>query len=99
MPHEILLEIARGTPLVQPVLEWDAAQQTFVNKDPVVLIPDMQQRLAAARDAAPYFAPKLSAIEILQGMSDDELDELIALSAAEAGVGVGAVGEGEAPKG
>jgi hypothetical protein len=98
LPHEILLDIARGTPLVQSRMEWHEASQTFKPASPAILIPDLQMRLAAARDAAPYFAPKLSALELLASMSDDELDELVAVAAAEAGVGLGAAGEGAARK-
>lgn len=94
LPHEILLEIARGTPLIQSRMEWDEGAQVFKAVAPVVLIPDLQMRMAAARDAAPYYAPKLSALEILQGMTDDQLDEALAVLAAEAGFGAAAAGEG-----
>lgn len=94
LPHEILLDIARGKSIVAGTMEWHEATQTFRPGAPRVLNPDIQQIIAAARDAAPYFAPKLSALELLASLSDDELNELVAVAAAEAGVSVGAAGEG-----
>ena len=98
MPHEILLDIARGTPLIQSTMVWDGETQAFKAGPPQVLIPDLQMRMRAASDAAPYYAPKLSALELLQGMSDDELDAAIADLAAQAGLGVAAAGAGAASK-
>jgi hypothetical protein len=84
LPHEIMLDIARGNPqteqLVDPVTKK-------VTKTTVAVSLDM--RLDAAKAAAPYYAPKISTVELLAGANENELDRLIEVLAAEAGVDLG----------
>ena len=92
LPHEILLDIARGDPT------------RFVDIDPRTNLhtvrwegsADIDVRLDAAYKAAPYYAPKLATVEVLQGVSDDDLDSLIASLLHQAGLGALVGGEGEA---
>ena len=91
LPHEILLEVARGKPLE----EWHVHPQTGDRVRVWTRPADLTERLQAARDAAPYYAPKLQTVEVIQGLTDDSLDSLIAQLAAEAGVGLTPDGEGE----
>jgi len=88
LPHEILLDLARGKSVLQ---EFPDPQTGELKKR--VLTPDLEMIKDAAKAAAPYFAPKISTVEVIQGVSDDELDRLIALAAAEAGVSLSAGGE------
>lgn len=89
LPHEILLSQARGEP------------QRVYSVDPQGVIsfrlqcPTMEQQTDAAKAAAPYYAPKISTVEVITGVGDDELDAIIAGAAAEAGVGISVDGEGE----
>jgi hypothetical protein len=59
------------------------------------LTPDLETIKDAAKAAAPYFAPKISTVEVIQGVSEHELDRIIALAASEAGVSLGIGGEGQ----
>lgn len=92
LPHEFLLRVTRGEIIAQPVRMESGETKT------VYQIPDLPMRIDAAKSAAPYFAPKLSAVQFLSQSTDDELDQLIAGLASEAGIGVSASGEGEAPE-
>lgn len=87
LPHEILLDIARGNVIEQKFYADDG--QPITRR----LIPDLEQIKDAAKAAAPYFAPKISTVEVIQGVNDDELDRIIALAAAEAGVSLSTGGE------
>jgi hypothetical protein len=90
LPHEILLQLARG----KPVQQWVPDLETGELK-PNLLVPDMEVIRDCAKAAAPYFAPKLSTVEVIQGVADDDLDSLITSLAAEAGISLGPDGEGE----
>lgn len=90
LPHEILLSMARGE--LQQVWELDPVKGEAVAKQVPV---DLEQRKDAAKAAAPYYAPKISTVEIIRNVADDELDRIIAQLATETGLGVGASGEGE----
>lgn len=90
LPHEILLRMAREHVAKVPL---SVDQETGEIKYQHV-IRDDEFRKDAAKAAAPYFAPRLSSVETIQGMSDDELDAIIRSAAAEAGVGLGLDGEG-----
>lgn len=94
LPHEILLKVARGQLIQHEVLNADGTVETRylppVNLDTII---------DAAKHAAPFFAPKISTVEIIQGVSDEDLDQLIAQSAAAAGLSLGADGEGEEGEG
>jgi len=94
LPHEILLSIARGEVQEEVVLD-NHGRQTRKK----VSVPLSMQK-EAAQAAAPYYAPKISTVEVISGVGDDDLNQLIAQLAAEAGVsltpsGKGTPGEGE----
>ena len=89
LPHEILLSMARGEPQTQ----YEVDQATGEIKAVVVSI-DIEVRRDAAKAAAPYYAPKISTVEVIHGVQDDELDAIIAELAAKAGISLGDVGEG-----
>lgn len=91
LPHEILLSIARGE--VQEELTVDPSTGAVTGR--AYSVPDLECRRDSAKAAAPYYAPKISTVEVIQGVNDSELDRIIAQLAAEAGIGPGAGGEGE----
>lgn len=85
--------MARGNPQKQYlVTERDDGEITVTEKW-VSLSVDEQRD--AAKAAAPYYAPKLSAVEVAKGIGDAELDQLIEQLAKEAGFAVATGGEGE----
>jgi len=86
LPHQILLRIAQGRKL------WHGKDEEG-NK--IWIQPTLDDRIRCAIAAAPYYAPKLNTIEIIQGTREDELDEIIRTSAAAAGVSISFSGEGE----
>lgn len=90
LPHEILLSIARGE--VQDELVVDPVEGRMVRR---YFTPEFDKRVDAAKAAAPYYAPKISTVEVIAGVSDDELDAIIRSAAAEAEVSLGPDGEGE----
>ena len=91
LPHEFLLRICRGQVITTPVLNQETGEVTQVTQ-----IPDLPMRMEATKAAAPYFAPKLSAVEWTANLNDGVLDELISQYAGQAGLGVAAAGEGKA---
>lgn len=91
LPHEILLHIARGLPLQEVNVNPLTGEQVITYLPPA----DLQTRASAAKDAAPYYAPKLATVEVLTQINDDDLDSLIASLATQAGVGLTPDGEGE----
>jgi hypothetical protein len=60
---------------------------------------DFDARRDAAKAAAPYYAPKISTVEVINGVSDNELDQIIERAAAEAGVSLGTGGESQTDEG
>lgn len=91
LPHEILLQIARGE-----IIAVKSIDQETGSINTQYIIPDLEKRIDAAKACAPYYAPKMSTVEVIANVSDDELDKIIAGAAAEAGVSVGFGGESEA---
>jgi hypothetical protein len=94
LPHEFLLRIMRGGVVPQDVINVKTGEV-----EQVFSIPSLEQRIDAAKAAAPYFAPKLQPVEVWKGMDNDELDRFIEEIAPEAGfslgyAGAGATGEG-----
>lgn len=87
LPHEILLSMARGEP--QTEYQVDSEGKAV----PRTVSLDIEQRKDAAKAAAPYFAPKISTVEVISGVPDNELDSIIAKLAAEAGIDLGTCGE------
>ncbi len=67
LPHEFLLRVAQGHPIVVKI---PGKQQIRYE------VPTIEQRIKAANMAAPYFAPRLSAVQVLQGMNNEQLDQL-----------------------
>lgn len=102
MPHEILLQMARG-PFDHYVHATDAEGKKLVDAETGdyvyvkrMTVLDHEGRRDAAKAAAPYYAPKLSSVETIGNLGDDELDAIIRGAAAEAGLGVGVAGKGAA---
>lgn len=94
LPHEILLDMARGNPqpLKKATMDLDGVIEMKITGWEV---PNMDQRRDAAKAAAPYYAPKISTVEVISGASDDDLDQLIKQFATQAGVALAVGGEGE----
>jgi hypothetical protein len=88
LPHEFLLRVARGEPIMRTVIDKETGWDTQVQE-----VYDFEQRKDAAKAAAPYFAPKISTVEVIRGVPDDELDRIIAQLASETGVGTSTGGE------
>lgn len=93
LPHEILLSIARGEPQVLKVPGARRPDGSYETEEKLVGV-SLEDVRDAAKAAAPYFAPKMSAVEVITGVGDDDLDELIKSAAAEAGVSIALGGEG-----
>lgn len=81
LPHIFLLRITRGE-----VISTDVMDPVTGQLKKVYQVPDLPMRMDAAKAAAPYFAPKLSAVEVTQAMSDEELDLALAQQAARLGM-------------
>lgn len=93
LPHEFLLRIMRGEVILRKVLV-DPDDPECGELRTVVEKYGFEERVDAAKAAAPYYAPKISTVELISGVPDDELDNIIAQLAAETGVDLGAAGEG-----
>jgi hypothetical protein len=98
LPHELLLAWGRGEPMSRKVPPPDATEEQL--RDPSTWVMqyepvDGDAMRDAAKAAAPYYAPKISTVEVIGGVSDADLDEFIARAAAEAGLSVGTGGEGQ----
>ena len=81
LPHEILLAVARGEPVYRMVHNRETGE-TIKQQESY----SFSERIDAAKAAAPYFAPRISAVEVIHGIGDEQLDQLIRRSASEAGV-------------
>lgn len=95
LPHELLLTWGRGEPMSRkvPGPESDRSDPTTWIIQYIPMEADDMRDCAKA--AAPYFAPKITAIEFTAGLSNAELDQLITQFATQAGLGLAAAGEGE----
>lgn len=90
LPHEILLDMARGNPQQEITID------PMTGKHVVSYVAlDVDQRRDAAKAAAPYYAPKISTVEVIRNVDDAELDFIIAELAAQTGLVAGAGGEAE----
>lgn len=89
LPHEFLLMVTRGEVITTKYLDEEGNVQERVEEI------DLEKRIEAAKASAPYFAPKISAIQFLNGANDDELNQLIAQLTAQAGVAASLGGESE----
>jgi hypothetical protein len=99
LPHELLLQWGRGEPMSHKVCGPDSDPKDPSTWEVEYLPLEPGEIKDCAKSAAPYFAPKFATVEILHGVGNAELDALIAELAAEAGVGIGARGEGEEDEG
>lgn len=90
LPHEFLLRIVRGEAIYRDHVHARTKEVTKVAE-----VYGFPERIDAAKAAAPYYAPKISTVEVIHGVSDDELDAIIARAASEAGVSISPSGEGE----
>ena len=88
LPHEFLLMVCRGHEIELTPPGYHGKRQ--------YAIPTLQQRIDAANKAAPYYAPRLSTVEVVQGLSDNDLDQIIAGAAAAAGVSITMGPDGQA---
>ncbi len=88
LPHEFLLRIAQGQVITRKVVDPLSGKEVEVVEN-----YDFEARKDAAKAAAPYFAPKISTVEVIRGVQDDELDSIIAELAAQTGITVGLGGE------
>lgn len=79
LPHEFLLRVSRGDPI---------AHGKDKDGKAILYQPTFSERILCAKDAAPYFAPKLTAVEVIKSVSDEELDQIIAGAAHSAGLTV-----------
>ena len=99
LPHEILLKIARGQAVTIPVLDPNTGHFVLDEdghfKRKHLTATSLDDVIDAAKAAAPFFAPKISTVQMIQGVPDHELDEFIARAAAEAGIDLGIGGEGQ----
>lgn len=88
LPHEFLLRVSRGEIIYRKVIDPKTGVVSQVQE-----VYDFESRRDAAKAAAPYFAPKISMVEVITGVNDDELDGIIKKLAAEAGLDLGHGGE------
>lgn len=78
LPHEFLLRVVRGEKIKQgPPDQYGVAQYVY---------PELSERIECAKAAAPYFAPRLSTIEVVKNLTDDNLDLIIQQAAEQSGV-------------
>jgi hypothetical protein len=85
LPHEFLLRVTRGDAIMHGMDE---------KGEPIFVRPTFEQRIDAAKYAAPFYAPKLAQVEVLTDTTDEELDTIIEQLAREAGAAIGLEGEG-----
>lgn len=88
LPHEFLLRIARGEVITRNVIHPVSGKETTIVEE-----YDFEARKDAAKAAAPYFAPKISTVEVIKNVDDSELDSIIAELASQTGLGIGTGGE------
>lgn len=94
LPHEFLLAISQGQIIKTRQVDEHGEVTEVTEKI------DLDRRIDAAKAAAPYYAPKISTVEVITGVGDDELIAFIKSTAAQAGISLGADGveqEAEAP--
>jgi hypothetical protein len=94
LPHEFLLRVSRGE-IIRTKIINEATGEEYERVEAY----DFDKRIDAAKAAAPYYAPKISTVEVITGMKEDDLDRIIAQLAAEAGISPGALGEGQEDQG
>lgn len=83
-PLEVMLRVMR-------LLYEKGMNATTYRKGKTVKYIDedkLEKSAAIAKDAAPFVHPRLSSIEVIRNLTDDDLDAIIAGTAAQAGVSV-----------
>lgn len=81
LPHQFLMRVAIGG---RVLVGFDESTTPHTG---IYEYPSLDQRIEAARAAAPYFAPRLSTVELVQAISDDDLRNYItSLKAVDAGL-------------
>lgn len=90
LPHEFLLRVARG----QKIQHGEDA----ITGEPLFFMPSREERIDCAKAAAPYFAPRLSATEVIRGIDDEALLELIIGFAAAEGFSLNDLGAQQTPQ-
>jgi len=83
LPHEWLLRIARGEPVIQRKLliymhasgpnKGKEKSRSWVEEE---IYPTLEQRIDAAKASAPYFAPKL-ATQIIDVKKNSSVDDVL----------------------
>lgn len=92
LPHELLLGWGRGEPMSRKVCKPGDNPEDPSTWHVEYFSVDSETMKDSAKAAAPYFAPKMSTVELLSGVSDDDLNELLKGAAAEAGLDLAALG-------
>jgi hypothetical protein len=98
LPHEILLNLARGKAVQRDVVETDPVTGTVRGRKEWVS-PTLEQMVDCAKAAAPYYAPKFGSIEFTKDLTNEQLGELFALFAPGASQEGTGTGDAEAPSG
>jgi hypothetical protein len=96
LPHELLLAWGRGEPMSRKVCKRGDDPNDPSTWHTEYLSVDADTMKDSAKAAAPYFAPKMSTVELIGNLSNDDLDQLIAGAASEAGLSLAPGGEGQA---
>lgn len=99
LPHELLLQWGRGEPMSRKVLKQGGDASNPEHWVTTYEAVDAETQKDAAKSAAPYYAPKISTVEVITGVDDATLSELIARSAAEAGLSLAPRGAGPEDEG
>lgn len=94
LPHELMLGWARGEPRSRKVPGPDSDKSDPSTWITEYLPVEPDEMDGCAKAAAPYFAPKMSTVELINGVSDDDLNQLLESAAKEAGFDLAAFGEG-----
>lgn len=79
LPHEWLLGVMHGTEKVR-----DFEKAADGNLIEIERLPSFEERLDAAKAAAPFYAPKLAAKAIVEKPDGNPIDELMRLATASA---------------
>src|SRR5579883_252367 len=86
LPHEVLASVARGEGMLCSLFDEDGQPVG----QPFMVYPSLDQRIDAAKAAAPFYAPRLTSIEhggginVTRNASDLTDEELAAIAAADA---------------
>lgn len=85
LPHEFLAAVARGEPMLAQLVNEETGAPLG---EPFTTYPSLDQRIDAAKAAAPFYAPRLASLEhsgaigVKRDASDYTDDELAAIIAA-----------------